>query len=270
MAQQTINIGAAPNDGTGDPLRTAGDKINDNFTELYSSIPTSTDLRFFEQNDFIIRSLGSGMLGFQQYVSGASAAGASFDDSFGLNGTENAIGVVYSATGTTNTGRGAYLRTGNGSITFGSHEIKYRCRTALSALSDGTDTYTAYFGLGDNPNSGDMVNGCYFRYTHSVNSGKIEAVCSNSSTRTASDTGITPTSSSFRIFEIVVNQAASSVAFYIDGSIVSTITTNIPSTYNFSTSVSNIMQKIEKSAGTTDRRIYTDWYDLTITRSTAR
>jgi len=35
MAKQTINIGAAANDGTGDPLRTAFDKINDNFTELY-------------------------------------------------------------------------------------------------------------------------------------------------------------------------------------------------------------------------------------------
>lgn len=35
MPQQTINIGSAPNDGTGDTLRVAGDKINDNFTELY-------------------------------------------------------------------------------------------------------------------------------------------------------------------------------------------------------------------------------------------
>ena len=36
MAQQTINIGSAPNDGTGDPLRTAFDKTNDNFNELYA------------------------------------------------------------------------------------------------------------------------------------------------------------------------------------------------------------------------------------------
>ena len=36
MAQQTINIGTNPNDGTGDPLRTAFDKTNDNFTELYN------------------------------------------------------------------------------------------------------------------------------------------------------------------------------------------------------------------------------------------
>lgn len=36
MAKQIVNIGSAANDGTGDPLRTAFDKINDNFTELYS------------------------------------------------------------------------------------------------------------------------------------------------------------------------------------------------------------------------------------------
>ena len=36
MAKQTINIGTAPNDGTGDHLRTAFDKVNDNFTELYT------------------------------------------------------------------------------------------------------------------------------------------------------------------------------------------------------------------------------------------
>lgn len=37
MAQQTIGIGSAANDGTGDPLRTAFNKINDNFTELYGT-----------------------------------------------------------------------------------------------------------------------------------------------------------------------------------------------------------------------------------------
>lgn len=38
MAQQTIDIGASPNDGTGDPIRTAFDKTNQNFTELYGVI----------------------------------------------------------------------------------------------------------------------------------------------------------------------------------------------------------------------------------------
>ena len=43
MAKQTINIGSSANDGTGDPLRTAFDKINDNFTELYGSDDDATN-----------------------------------------------------------------------------------------------------------------------------------------------------------------------------------------------------------------------------------
>ena len=36
MAKQVINIGTVANDGTGDTVRDAFDKVNDNFTELYS------------------------------------------------------------------------------------------------------------------------------------------------------------------------------------------------------------------------------------------
>jgi hypothetical protein len=36
MAKQIIGIGTVANDGTGDPLRTGMDKVNDNFTELYT------------------------------------------------------------------------------------------------------------------------------------------------------------------------------------------------------------------------------------------
>jgi len=36
MAKQTINIGSSVNSGDGDPLRTAFDKVNDNFDELYA------------------------------------------------------------------------------------------------------------------------------------------------------------------------------------------------------------------------------------------
>jgi len=36
MAQQIINVGLAPNDGLGDPIRTSFQKTNANFTELYN------------------------------------------------------------------------------------------------------------------------------------------------------------------------------------------------------------------------------------------
>ena len=42
MAQQTINIGAAANDGTGDPIRSAFTKVNSNFTELYEHDANNT------------------------------------------------------------------------------------------------------------------------------------------------------------------------------------------------------------------------------------
>lgn len=37
MTQEIINIGSLPNDGAGDPLRTAFQKINTNFSQLYST-----------------------------------------------------------------------------------------------------------------------------------------------------------------------------------------------------------------------------------------
>jgi hypothetical protein len=44
MARQIINTGSTPNDRTGDPLRTAFEKINDNFQELYALSESPTEL----------------------------------------------------------------------------------------------------------------------------------------------------------------------------------------------------------------------------------
>lgn len=44
MAQQVINIGAVANDGTGDPLRTAFTKCNQNFAEIYAKDAAGSNL----------------------------------------------------------------------------------------------------------------------------------------------------------------------------------------------------------------------------------
>jgi hypothetical protein len=44
MAKQTVNIGSAPNDGTGSTLREGGDLINDNFNEIYTAIGDGTTI----------------------------------------------------------------------------------------------------------------------------------------------------------------------------------------------------------------------------------
>ena len=62
MAKQTIGIGTNPNDGSGDPLRTAGTKVNDNFSEIYSALGNGATLLSGDVN------FGSG--GFHQITIG--------------------------------------------------------------------------------------------------------------------------------------------------------------------------------------------------------
>lgn len=64
MSQQTITVGAVANDGTGDPLRTAWQKVNANFTEVYAG--------------------GLTAIGISQTVSvnGSANAGSSFNFNF--------------------------------------------------------------------------------------------------------------------------------------------------------------------------------------------
>ena len=44
MAYQSIGLGSSANDGTGDTLRAGGDKVNDNFVELYTLLGTGSAL----------------------------------------------------------------------------------------------------------------------------------------------------------------------------------------------------------------------------------
>jgi hypothetical protein len=60
MAKQIIGIGAAPNDGTGDTLRDAMDKVNDNFTEVYNAAVEPT-VYYFAGRTFRFRVSGTSL-----------------------------------------------------------------------------------------------------------------------------------------------------------------------------------------------------------------
>ena len=45
MAKQTLGLGTSANDNTGDTLRAGGDKINDNFNEIYSALGNGSTLQ---------------------------------------------------------------------------------------------------------------------------------------------------------------------------------------------------------------------------------
>ncbi len=68
MAKQVIDIGTTPNDGTGDAVRVAFDKCNDNFTELYDATAyadnaTTTALSLATLNS----TYSSAVVGFKVY-----------------------------------------------------------------------------------------------------------------------------------------------------------------------------------------------------------
>ena len=44
MAKNIINRGSTPNDGTGDNLRLGAEKINNNFSEIYTAIGDGTNI----------------------------------------------------------------------------------------------------------------------------------------------------------------------------------------------------------------------------------
>lgn len=104
-------------------------------------------------------------------------------------------------------------------------------RGAIETLSDGTNTYTIRIGL-MNTNQSAPTNGCFFRYTDSVNSGKWEAVTVDNGTETAQDTGITAIIATMEKFKVEVNSAGTEAKFYHNGTLTNTITTNIPTASN--------------------------------------
>lgn len=150
------------------------------------------------------------------------------------------------ALGTTTTGRTSRHTNLNG-IDLAEGLATYGARFRVGALSDGTNTYTSRWGFLDSI-SAESVDGVFFRYTHSVNGGRFQAVTRSNSTETAADTGITAAINTTYVVRVVVDTTVPEAKFYIDGALVATITTNIPSGLARTVGVGTMGLK---SAGTT-------------------
>jgi hypothetical protein len=102
----------------------------------------------------------------------------------------------------------------------------------LLTLSNITDTYSIYIGLMDVPSivglSVPPIDGIYFTYTDTVNSGNWQIVTIASSVSTTVNTAV-PADTNYNNFGLVINAAGTSVQFFINGVSVGTIATTIPS-----------------------------------------
>jgi len=168
------------------------------------------------------------------------------------------VGVYTCTTGTTNTGRScaAYMEATN--VVLGSGRATSLGIVKLTTLSDGTETFTTTGGFQDTF-TGDSVDGVYFRYTHSVNSGQWQCVSRSNSVETVTNTSIAPSTSVFQTMFIDINAAGTEALFYIDDVLVATHTTNIP------TGIARVTGhgwNHRKSVGTAARILQLDLYEV--------
>jgi len=172
-------------------------------------------------------------------------SGASFAS--GTTGaTADRSNIYVASTGTTATGAAALL-TANSSVWFGGgtwvfHELVY-----IPTLSDGTQTFAARWGFLDVGNAAP-VDGVYFQ--HDSTTGNWRICASDNSVRTETTSSSAISAGTWYRLTIVVNAAASSAEFFVDGVSIGTVTTNIPAA---SGRVTGVGMSLIKSAGTTAR-----------------
>lgn len=264
-SQNLASVLSAGNDGAAAQIKNIADPTaaQDAATKAYVDTAASnrnTDTSYYLQTDFLAANY------FENGFALSTQNGANFanNTSYGIDNTEHALGVHEAQTGINSAGGCKYLR---GTYKFGfGHTFTGKWRSALTALSDGTNTYTAIVGLTDAGigSFGTTPDGIYFKYTHSVNSGNWQCITRSGGTETNNNSAVAA-SASYQILEIRINSDITSIGFYIDGALVQTHTTNIPA------STAMWMQAmIVKSAGTTSRGLAMDYYEEVATRTTAR
>ena len=174
MAKQTINIGSNANDGTGDPLRTAFDKINDNFTELYGS---DNDLNTLDANldvnNFIITTgvtngnititpngTGSLTLGALTVsgteISSADSTQITLKENLSVTGSLNAAGAATLGTSLT-LAAGATITEFSTSTSLGTSNTLVPTQNAVKAYVDAQNVSQAITFVGDD-STGTAVN----------------------------------------------------------------------------------------------------------------
>lgn len=133
----------------------------------------------------------------------------------------------------------------------------------MSAISDAGATYVFRSGFINQITSGGaetgITNGCYFRYTNNLNSGKYQGVCRDNNVETASpcDTGVTPSFGGWDVLSVTINSAASVASFSVNGSTPCTVTTNIPTAAS-----TGFGESVYKTGGTQARTIDVDYFEV--------
>ena len=174
MAKQGIGIGTSANDGTGDPLRTAMDKTNDNFNEVYAL--------FGDGSTLAISGDATVSAGALTIAAGAVENSMLADDAVGAD--ELAADAVVTASVVDSNITTAKIADDN--VTFAKIENRY---TALSALGSGT-SFSLDFSAATTFTATASGNAT-FTFSNAVQGQVVDLILSGNHTITFSETGST-------------------------------------------------------------------------------
>ena len=152
------------------------------------------------------------------------------------NAAINQIGFCQYQTGTTSTGYATHTNEGfvGAQFFFGGGAWVFETFVNVETLSTVTERFRFIAGFGNSATNAAEGNGAFFTYDEGATQNGTAATPNwqtqtcNGSVRTLTTTSVAVTAGAWTKLRIEVNAAATSVAFYINGTLAATHTTNIP------------------------------------------
>jgi hypothetical protein len=167
---------------------------------------------------------------------------------------EGRLGLAIMSTGTTTSGAARFHTNQYDQLIFGTKPARFEAMIQIPTLSDATNRFIVRCGFSDNFSSVG-TDAALIDYVDNVNGGRWNLWTASNGSTSSADSGVTVAAGTWYRLEAEVNRAGTLVTYFINGSRVGSISTNIPTGTSRGT---GFMIYILKSAGTTSRTLYCD------------
>jgi hypothetical protein len=189
------------------------------------------------------------------------------------NLTSNQLGIIQYSTNLVATSYTYHFSQFTNHLWFGGGICNFETSVEMANLSTALERFRTLHGFASATNSQSEANGAFFTYDEggvvngTVASANWQCVTVNNNTRTLTTTTI-PVTTTWTKLRVEVNAAGTSVAFYVNGTLAATHTTNIPlfsqSRFVF------VKQGMAKVIGITARVMYCDYFGYETISTTPR